>query len=121
MYHCNAFCITSSYAGPFNLTQTSSSSGVNNISLSWDCVGSGCPPSEYSVKWSESGMTENQMTTSDTSYTITGLNGCTSYSVTVEGEHRCGTSNFINIIPTMEGGLYSCCHPLHILCIMSYF
>ena len=40
-------------------------------------------------------------------YTITGLNGCTSYSVTVEGEHRCGTSNFTNVIQTMEGGLYS--------------
>ena len=89
--------------GPFNLTKTSSSSGVNRISLSWDCVGSGCRPSEYLVKWSETGMTEKQMSTSNMAYTITGLNGCTSYSVTVEGEHRCGTSNFINVIQTMEG------------------
>ena len=65
-------------------------------------------------------MTEKQMITSTMAYTITGLNGCTSYSVTVEGEHRCGTSNFINVIPTMEGGLHSYCHPLHILRIMSY-
>ena len=65
-------------------------------------------------------MTEKQMSTNNMAYTITGLNGCTNYSVTVEGEHRCGTSNFINVIQTMEGGLYSYCLPLHILRIMSY-
>ena len=104
---CTMHWIYYSYAGPFNLTKTSSSSDVNSISLSWDCVRSGCPPSEYLIKWSEIGMTEKQISTSTMAYTITGLNGCTNYFVTVEGEHRCGTSNFTNIIPTMEGGLYS--------------
>ena len=85
--------------------KTSSSSGVNNIPLSWDCVGSGCRPTQYMIKWSESGVNENQTATSDTSYTIRGLDGCTNYSVTVEAL-VCGGHSLTEVVQTLEGGIY---------------
>ena len=85
--------------------KTSSSSGVNSISLSWDCVGSGCRPTQYMIKWSESGVNENQTTTNDTSYIIRGLDGCTIYSVAVETQ-VCGGHSLTEVIQTVEGGTY---------------
>ena len=58
------------------------------------------------IKWSESGMSENQTTTNDTSYTIRGLDGCTNYSVTVETQ-VCGGHNLTEVIQTLEGGIIS--------------
>ena len=78
---------------------------MNNILLSWDCVGSGCRPTQYMIKWSESGMSENQITTNDTSYTIRRLDGCTNYSITVE-THVCGGHSLTEDIQTVEGGTY---------------
>ena len=58
------------------------------------------------IKWSESGVNENQTTTNDTSHTIRGLDGCTNYSVTVETQ-ICGAHSLTDVIQTVEGGIHT--------------